>query len=180
MSEFGDDVVARAQRGDRLAVEEVLQAVRRVAIRYCRSRLAGPGEGFGIADDVAQEICLAVYRGLPRVRGPLVAYVYGVASRKVADALRERPLRVYPLETVEQRADPRPGPEETVIASARVAGLLDELSPVQREVLVLRVMVGLTALETGLALGLHAGNVRLIQHRALNVLRERVSGASVD
>ncbi|WP_019811465.1 sigma factor-like helix-turn-helix DNA-binding protein, partial [Saccharomonospora halophila] len=53
----------------------------------------------------------------------------------------------------------------------RLDGLLDRLPAVQREILVLRVMVGLSAGETGRALGLSSANVRTLQHRALRRLR---------
>ena len=49
--------------------------------------------------------------------------------------------------------------------------LLDLLPPAQRELLVLRVAVGLSAEETGAVLDMTAGAVRVAQHRALARLR---------
>ena len=49
--------------------------------------------------------------------------------------------------------------------------LLDLLPPHQRELLLLRVVVGLSAEETGAALGMTPGAVRVAQHRALSRLR---------
>jgi RNA polymerase sigma-70 factor (ECF subfamily) len=55
--------------------------------------------------------------------------------------------------------------------------LLEVLPPSHRDVLLLRVAVGLTAEETGRALGMSAGAVRVTQHRALNRLRRTVDPA---
>lgn len=49
------------------------------------------------------------------------------------------------------------------------------LPRVEQEVVILRVAVGLSAAETAEAVGLKAGNVRTIQHRALAKLREIVT-----
>ena len=53
----------------------------------------------------------------------------------------------------------------------RVRELLNQLPAHQRELLILRVAVGLSAEETGTALGMSAGAVRVAQHRALSRLR---------
>ncbi|MDQ3528217.1 MAG: RNA polymerase subunit sigma, partial [Actinomycetota bacterium] len=60
--------------------------------------------------------------------------------------------------------------------ATRVWALLDELPGHQRELLVLRVAVGLTARETADALGMTPGAVRVAQHRALNRLRDLTGG----
>ena len=53
----------------------------------------------------------------------------------------------------------------------RIRALLAKLPRRQRELLVLRMVSGLSAEETGAALGLSAGAVRVAQHRALGKLR---------
>ncbi|MGH3750328.1 MAG: sigma factor-like helix-turn-helix DNA-binding protein, partial [Micromonosporaceae bacterium] len=45
------------------------------------------------------------------------------------------------------------------------------LSPNHREIILMRVAVGLSAEEVGQILGMSAGAVRVTQHRALNRLR---------
>jgi RNA polymerase sigma-70 factor (ECF subfamily) len=66
------------------------------------------------------------------------------------------------------------GPEESALQAAdavRARDLLSRLPDNLRELLVLRVAVGLSAEETGRAMGMTAGAVRVAQHRALNRLR---------
>jgi RNA polymerase sigma-70 factor (ECF subfamily) len=56
--------------------------------------------------------------------------------------------------------------------SRRALRLLDDLPDTQREVVVLRVAVGLSAEEAGDVLGMTAAAVRMTQSRALARLRE--------
>jgi len=57
------------------------------------------------------------------------------------------------------------------LEAQRARALLARLPGHQRELLVLRVLTGLSAEETGAALGMSAGAVRVAQHRALGRLR---------
>lgn len=171
-------LVARAQSGDRVALEELLVRLRPGVLRYCRARLGRSAGSFGSADDVAQEVCVAVITALPRYvdQGrPFAAFVYGIAGHKVADAQRAGFRdRSDVTDELPDHADGRPGPEETVVAAAEaqvVAELLDRLAPAHRELLLLRVVAGLSAEETGSALGMSPGAVRVAQHRALARLR---------
>jgi RNA polymerase sigma-70 factor (ECF subfamily) len=121
---------------------------------------------------------MAVITALPRYvdQGrPFAAFVYGIAGHKVADAqragFRDRSDATHDLP---DRADSRPGPEDAAVAAseaARVAGLLDQLPPAHRELLLLRVVAGLSAEEAGAALNMSPGAVRVAQHRALARLR---------
>ncbi len=79
-----------------------------------------------------------------------------------------------PTEDLPDGPDDRPGPEETAVAyieAERARALLARLPLHQRELLVLRVLSGMSAEETGHALGMSAGAVRVAQHRALARLR---------
>jgi RNA polymerase sigma-70 factor (ECF subfamily) len=172
-------LAARAADDEPKATEQLLARVRPMVVRYCRARLGRTGGGsYTTADDVAQEVCLAVLNALPRYRDlgkPFSAFVFGIAAHKVTDAHRgavrdlSRPVEVLP--DVE---DPDRGPEGRALAaetSRQVHDLLGTLPPAHREVLVLRVAVGLSAEETGQSLGMSAGAVRVTQHRALARLR---------
>ena len=58
----------------------------------------------------------------------------------------------------------------------RPGAALDILSPRQREIIRLRVVVGLSAAETAERLGMAPAAVRIAQHRALSRLRAHVRG----
>ena len=171
-------LVARAREGDRAAVDDLLGRLRPGIVRYCRARLGRQDGSYGSADDVAQEVCLAVVTALPRYvdQGrPFAAFVYGIASHKVADALRASYRdRSEAVEHLPERVDDSVGPEEALLAqerAERARALLDLLPEASRELLTLRVVAGLSADEAGEVLGMSAGAVRVAQHRALAKLR---------
>ncbi|HEY7051907.1 MAG TPA: sigma-70 family RNA polymerase sigma factor [Mycobacterium sp.] len=182
-----DAVVAEAVAGNQGALSEVLAIVRPVVVRYCRARL-GTAERSGLsADDVAQEVCLAAITALPRYREqgrPFLAFVYGIAAHKVADAHRAAARnRSEPTEVIPERPTFEAGPEQIALdfeSSERMKALLGILPEKQREILILRVVVGLSAEETAVAVGSSPGAVRVAQHRALTRLREEIIGAGRD
>ena len=155
--------------------EAVLRDLRPVILRYCRARLPG---SYHAADDVAQEVCLALMNarvGWGAAEPPVTAFAFGIASHKVADALRSAARTAVPVPDLPDLADDRPGPEETVIARSegeRVRRVLAQLPPHQRRLLLLRVVSGLTAAEAGEVLGMSAAAVRVAQHRALARMRK--------
>ena len=172
------DLTVLAARGQPAAIEALLEQIRPMVVRYCRARLGQISGHYHIADDVAQEVCIAVVYALPRYRDmgrPFASFVFGIASHKVADAMRNAARLAIPTEDLPDGPDERPGPEETVVAyieAERARALLARLPEHQRELLVLRVLTGLSAEETGHALGMSPGAVRVAQHRALARLRE--------
>ena len=171
------DLTDLAVSGQPDAVESLLEQVRPMVVRYCRARLGRISGHYHIADDVAQEVCIAVLAALPRYRDmgrPFASFVYGIASHKVADAVRSATRSAVPTEDLPDGPDERPGPEEMAVAgieAQRARDLLGRLPAHLRELLVLRVVAGLTAEETGNVLGMSAGAVRVAQHRALARLR---------
>ena len=171
------ELAARAAQGDARAVDGLLARVRLMVHRYCRARLGRLPGSEHAADDVAQEVCIAVLSALPRYRDqgrPFEAFVFGIAAHKVADVQRASMRMAVPTDDVPDTPDDRLGPEDEVLRqsdAARVRELLNQLPAHQRELLIMRVAVGLTAEETGTALGMTAGAVRVAQHRALSRLR---------
>jgi RNA polymerase sigma-70 factor (ECF subfamily) len=181
-------LAARAVEGDAQAVETLLGAVHRMVHRYCRARLARFAGAEHAADDVAQEVCIAVLSALPRYRDegkPFEAFVYKIAANKVADVQRgsyRQPQLQAELPDVVDLSD---GPEDLAVRASdaqQARALLELLPEPLRELMVLRVAVGLSADETGLALGMSPGAVRVAQHRALQKLRaaaEQPAGGSL-
>jgi RNA polymerase sigma-70 factor (ECF subfamily) len=173
------DLVRRAVRRDPDATATLLTQVRPGLVRYCRARLGRVGGAYATADDVAQEVCLALLGALPKYRDqgrPFTAFVYGIAAHKVADAQRSafRDAVVAPVENVVERPDAAPGPEQQAVSTdlaRRLSGLLERLTETQREIVLLRVAVGLSAEEVGDVVGLSAAAVRVAQSRALARLR---------
>lgn len=190
MTSLGDGqgaaLVGAAVGGDRLSVERLLAWVRPLVVRYCRARVGRQERSFASADDVAQEVCLAVLTALPGYREqgrPFLAFVYGIAAHKVADAHRAAARnRTEPVAEVPDEPEMDAGPEQRAIRgelTTRMAALLQVLPAKQREILVLRIVVGLSAEETADAVGSTPGAVRVTQHRALARLRRALAAEEV-
>ena len=182
-----DAAVAEAVAGSRDALREVVETIRPIVIRYVRARI-GSGERSGLsADDVAQEVCLAAIQALPRYQDqgrPFLAFVYGIASHKVADAHRAAARnKSEPTDVVPEKFSLDAGPEQMAMQSdsaTRMKKLLAILPDKQREILNLRIVVGLSAEETAQAVGSTPGAVRVAQHRALARLKSEIAGSGID
>jgi RNA polymerase sigma-70 factor (ECF subfamily) len=177
-------LVDRARQADPDATATLLAHLRPGIVRYCRARLGRVGGAYTTADDIAQDVCLALLRALPRYRDqgrPFIAFVYGIAAHKVADAQRAaaRDARTSPVDTFADRPDAAPGPEQQAVSTdvaRRLSGLLAQLSEQQREIILLRVAVGLPADEVGAIVGMSTPAVRVAQSRALARLRTLAGG----
>lgn len=180
------DLAAAARDGDAVAIERLFATVHQMAVRYTRARLGHFSGVRDAAEDAAQEVCVAVLTALPRYdeRGvPFEAFVYAVAARKVADVQRSAMRLPFPSDEMPDHADHRAGPEERALTATdadRAYALMGRLPTQQRELLTLRVAVGLSAQETADALGMTAGAVRVAQHRALSKLRSLMAEPGVE
>ena len=169
------DLHLLAAQGRQDAIEALLRQLRPAIVRYCRARLARTGSLD--EDDVAQEVCLALLSALPSYRDmgrPFGAFVFAIAAHKVADAARGAARSPLPVPVLPDLPDRCPGPEETVVAAVdarRARVLLAHLPAGQRRLLLLRVVAGLSAEDTGYVLDMSPGAVRVAQHRALLRLR---------
>lgn len=149
------DVVRRAQRGDLMALDEVLAAL----APYVR-RLCGP-IALQDAPDAAQEALIAVMRNLRTLRDPaaLLGWVRVIAVREAVRVARQS-SRAVPAEPADL-----PAPGDPSLA-ADVRDVLDRLSPEHRAVLVLRDLEGLDEETAARLLRVPAGTVRSRLFRA--------------
>ncbi|MET8853415.1 RNA polymerase sigma factor ShbA [Amycolatopsis sp. NPDC004625] len=174
-------IVAAAHAGDPDAVQSLLRLIKPTVVRYCRARVGGRNQSWLSADDVADEVCLAVLKVLPNYQdrgGSFLYLVRAIAANKVADAFRSVTRdRSKPVPELPDRTRSGNEPETHVHdldLRPRLGRLLESLPPLHREILSLRLIVGLSANETAEALGISAGNVRITQYRALTKLRATI------
>lgn len=168
-------LVARAQRADAEAVGALYDHYLDRVFRFVRFRLGSRLD----AEDVTQRVFLHMIEALPRyrVRGtPFGAWLFRIARNAVID--HQRTHRAHDaLEAVADAASGEPSPEDRAIISTemqRVAGVLEELTEDQREVISLRYWAGLSHAEIAALLGRREGAIRAIQFRALQALRQRL------
>jgi RNA polymerase sigma-70 factor, ECF subfamily len=182
MASLESDLVTRAVRADQEAIGVLLAEIRPAVVRYCRARLGRIGGAYSTADDLAQEVCLAILHALPDFHEqgrPFWAFVFRIAANKVADEHRRAARRAtLPVDSLPDQPDHAPGPEQQAITrdlARQVSALLARLPNDDREIVVLRVAVGLTAEEVGGVLGKSAAAIRVAQSRALKRLRKLAS-----
>ncbi|MET8997182.1 sigma-70 family RNA polymerase sigma factor [Amycolatopsis sp. NPDC004169] len=174
-------MVHRAHSGDPVAVHELLGVIAPVVVRYCRARMGGRDLSYLSADDVAQEVCLAVLKILPSYEdrgGSFLYLVRAIAANKVADAFNAVSKdKSKPVPDLPEEAAAGVGPEGNAVAldlGARLERLMSRLPRNQQEIVSLRVVVGLSLAETAEALGISPGRVRGQEYRALAKLREMI------
>ncbi len=177
-----DEYLAAAIAGDRVAIQRLLSVLEPFIFRYCSARLRPSGRTIVSADDVAQEVCIAVLKALPSYRDqgkPFLAFVYGIAAHKVIDAHRASGRnKSDPFSDVPDSVEVADGPEQRALqfeTAGEMDRLLEVLPEKQREILILRLVHKLSADETAAAVGSTAGAVRVAQHRALARLRKSMS-----
>jgi RNA polymerase sigma-70 factor (ECF subfamily) len=156
--------------------------IKPTVVRYCRARIGGRNLSYLSADDVAQEVCLAVLKVLPSYQdrgGSFLYLVRAIAANKVADAFRAVARdRSNPVPELPDRPLIFNEPEAQALhgdLGAQLRRLMSTLPRLQQEILVMRIVVGLSANETALALGISTGNVRISQYRALTRMRGMIN-----
>jgi RNA polymerase sigma-70 factor, ECF subfamily len=172
-------LVERIQAGDRQAFERLLDAyetrVYRLALRFTGNE--------SDAEDVTQEIFLAVYRSIARFRGDsaLGTWVYRVAMNHCLEYRRKRRLEHVPLDeelmlaSSDWRDDPMQSANKQEL-SARVEAAINSLSPVHRDVIVLHELQGLTYQEVAATLDVPVGTVKSRLSNAFRRLRDLLGG----
>jgi RNA polymerase sigma-70 factor, ECF subfamily len=130
-----------------------------------------------LAEDLTGSTFVSAIEGLPKFRGPVEAlggWLFQIARHDLYDHRRKQSRsRIEPLDenlTEAAASDATVDPEELAIdrlEGSRVMGALRELSPDQREVLLLRMAGGMTAPEVATVLGKTTGAVKALQHRGL-------------
>ncbi len=180
------ELLRAAVAGDARATAQLLSRIQPQVQRFCRARLGRRETTMGSADDVAQDVCMAVLAVLPDYRFAGVsfrAFVFGIARHKIADAFRAMARnRCDAVEELPERTSTEHGPEQLVLEAERndrLGDLMGVLGSRQVEILTLRIAVGLSAEETAAALGSTPGAVRVAQHRALQRLRRELEERAV-
>jgi RNA polymerase sigma-70 factor, ECF subfamily len=160
------DLAELHRYGDDKAFEEVYHRFAKMVFNMAL-RMAGDPE---LAEDLAQEIFLRIYRHLGKFNGrsTLKTWIYRITLNHCRSKLGRRRLLTRPLAEENEGegaelVDERRGPEETTLAldaARQLTGALKHLKPVFREAVVLRDLEGLTYEEIADILDLRIGTVR--------------------
>lgn len=174
MDDWGQ-LLGQANAGDAPAYAHFLQAVSPVLRGVVRARGGALGEAG--CEDVVQEVLLAIHlkRHTWDPTAPVRPWLYAIARYKVVDAFRARGRRIdLPIEDFTEVLAAAPERDPTEAADmAKMIGMLDDRS----SAIVRKIgLEGASMAETGAAMRMTEGAVRVALHRALKTLaslRER-------
>ena len=175
------ELLAAAQGGDEQAFAVLWRHLQPALLRYFQ--VAVPPA----AEDLAADTWLSVIRRLQQFRGDeraFRAWVFTVARHRAIDWHRQARRRPADSVPAEQLAE-RPAPDDPVLQmlegqSTRAAlALVAELPADQAEVVALRVLGGLEVAEVARIVGKRPGTVRVLAHRGLRRLAQRVEAAGL-
>ncbi|MGI8685222.1 MAG: RNA polymerase sigma factor [Acidimicrobiales bacterium] len=126
-------------------------------------------------EDILGEVFLQVARDVPRFRGDddhLRRWVFSIAHNRLLDARRRvaRRPRLVDRAVPEVASPPPPDPIDPDLVAA-----LAELTPDQREVVVLRFVADLPLADVAKITSRRTGAVKALQHRALESLGRALS-----
>lgn len=181
------DLIRRAQEGEVSAVGALYDRHHKLIFRYVWLRVHNEQ----LAEDLTGEIFAKMVVSLPdyQFKGiPFRAWLYRIAHNLVVDHYRKESRHIlvplsdglYPpyAEGVRMKNNNPASVVEHQLTIEEVRQALEELIPSQREVVILRFLVGLSLREAALALGKTVAAVKSLQHRGLVALREALSQES--
>jgi RNA polymerase sigma factor (sigma-70 family) len=142
------ELLVRAQRGDRSAVEALLQRCLPSLKRWAHGRLPAVARGSLDTEDLVQESAMHVLRRLdvfePRHVGAMQAYLRLSVINRIRDEVRRIGRQPPPVELPEDLPGDRTSPLELAIQSEayeRYRKALTTLTPRDRELIVARIEV---------------------------------------
>lgn len=161
--------------------------------RFIRSRVSRQGVDAESDRDILQEVMLAATlrknadsEGMAMSAPFFRAWLYAVTKNKISDHFRRadryRGRQIFDIDNVSEATisevtsyeESRFDIIEGQFTTGALGVAIGELSEMQRTILFLRVIVGLSAEETAEAVHSTPGAVRVAQHRALNKLRKKL------
>jgi RNA polymerase sigma-70 factor (ECF subfamily) len=181
IEDFADTLKA-AQAGQEWAVAILFDALQPPLVRFLAWQEPS------VAEDLAGETWLAVAERIGDFEGgegQFRAWIFGIARRRLADHRRRgarrktAPVESGALEAVADVDDPATQVVEKLSTEEAIARMTAALPPDQAEVLMLRVVGGLTVDECAEAMDKRPGAVRVLQHRALRRLGRELASRSM-
>ena len=166
-----DDLLLRAQDGDRAALDALLLQHQPDVVRFAR-RLCRTSED---AEEAAQHALTVVFRhvGSFRRAARFTTWLFTVVRRECERRLRRRRPADVSLDLVDPPAAGQDEePQEKILAE--VAASMMELSADERAILLLRIVEGVDGEEAARRLGLTLAAQKSRLHRARGALRSRL------
>lgn len=173
-------LVLLSQAGSTAAWEGLARRWTPRLLRYAARLLGGSTESAEAARDVVQETWVGAIRGLRGLRDPaqFPAWIYGIATRKCADAIRvsTRRRRLDAHAAADDRG--RKGASPTSEHQIDLATAIRQLPATHRAVVHLFYREELHVEEIASVLGIPAGTVKSRLHHAREALKRRLGAVT--
>lgn len=178
-------LVARFQAGDRAVFAEIYSRYLGRVHAYLSLLLKDIHE----AEDLSQQVFLSIFQALPGYEQrdkPFRAWLFTIVRNHALKHLRKHGrVEVEDANDIRGRRERASTGESELTALGWVTDrdlmlFIDRLPVVQRQLLVLRFMVDLSIPEIAEVLGRTSNEVRVLQHRALTFLRDRLAAVGRD
>ena len=166
----------RASKGESAAFGLLYDRHVAAIYRYVYYRVRDDAE----AEDLTSDVFIRALKAMPRYepRQAFLAWLYRIARNAVIDRARKGNRQVSFEDALEHPGvDKIVEPDAEILAhsdSATLRNALQQLTPLQREVVVLRFLEGYSTLEIAGMVGKREGTVRGIQFRAIGALRQLI------
>ncbi len=166
-----DELVRRARLGDADAFGELYERLADRIYRYIYFRVTDEET----AEDLTSRVFLKAWEHLPSYKNsssPIVAWLYTIAHNMLVDHYRVN-HPTAPLDEIELVAGDDPTPAEEFDRRDDMHTLrkaLQQLTPIQREVVTMKMIDGMDTAEVAKRLHRTQGAVRALQMRALQSL----------
>lgn len=163
-----EQLVRRAQKGDKEAISELYRSHAQLLYRYIFYRVPTSAD----AEDLTAEVFLKMVEGLPsyQLTGvPFEAWLYRIAAARITDFYR-RTKRRPQSELSDNLSDSRPAPEEEMQRSQEMEALrqvLKNFDEDEQTILLLRFVERKSHKEVADILGKSVSAVKSTQHRVL-------------
>src|SRR5215469_17665140 len=164
-----------ALKGDDAAYQRLLKGITPVLRALARRGLARAGQAVDQAEDIVQEILLAVHlkRHTWDASAPFAPWLFAIARNKLIDALRRRGKRIFVNidDFSETLAD---APAAETASPTEVAAQLQALPARQRDVLQSIAVESASIKDTAAKFAMSEGAVRVALHRGLASLTAKL------
>jgi RNA polymerase sigma-70 factor (ECF subfamily) len=177
-----DEILAAAQSGAEWALGALHEDLQPTLLRYLRVH------ELRVAEDLAHDVWLGVALGIRRFsggEGDFRAWLFTIARRRLLDLRRtDARRRTFPMEARKlvpwRRVANSDGQALAVLGADLALSCIAMLPPPQADVVLLRVLGGLSVDEVAKVLGERPGAVRALQRRALHGLATILARAEIN
>ena len=167
-------LIARWKGGDQLAATEIVERHASALARFAAS--SGVRE---LVDELVQDTFVRAFRSLDSFRSDsaLRTWLFTIMKRLILDRLRAERRQAAVVELEEGHAVQEYDALDALVAdetAQRVRRAVDTLSPMQREVFLLRVTEGMAYSEIAKVVGSTEGACRVHYHNAMRSIKELI------